>query len=62
MVCRWFMAMAEAAFAPGAPYLLSFFYNRQELGVRVAFYVSAAPLATTFAGKASISTASYPPV
>ncbi|TPX18857.1 uncharacterized protein E0L32_011472 [Thyridium curvatum] len=50
MVCRWFMAMAEAAFAPGAPYLLSFFYNRQELGVRVAFYVSAAPLATTFAG------------
>jgi hypothetical protein len=50
MVCRWFMAMAEAAFAPGIPYLLSFFYRRHELGLRCGIFLSAAPLATTFAG------------
>ncbi|RKU49351.1 hypothetical protein DL546_009894 [Coniochaeta pulveracea] len=50
MVCRWVMAMAEAAFAPGIPYLLSFFYRRHELGLRCGIFLSAAPLATTFAG------------
>ncbi|KAH8904356.1 major facilitator superfamily transporter [Coniochaeta sp. PMI_546] len=50
MVCRFFLAMAEAAFAPGVPYLLSFFYRRQELGLRCGIFLSAAPLATTFAG------------
>lgn len=44
------MAMAEAAFAPGIPYLLSFFYRRHELGLRCGIFLSAAPLATTFAG------------
>jgi cyanate permease len=44
------MAMAEAAFAPGVPYLLSFFYRRHELGLRCGIFLSAAPLATTFAG------------
>ncbi|ERS97938.1 MFS transporter [Sporothrix schenckii 1099-18] len=50
MVCRWFLAMAEAAFSPGVPYLLSFFYKRNELGFRCGIFLSAAPLATTFAG------------
>ncbi|KAK4200826.1 putative transporter [Triangularia verruculosa] len=50
MVCRWFLAMAEAGFAPGVPYLLSFFYRRRELGLRCGIFLSAAPLATTFAG------------
>ncbi|KAH8887525.1 major facilitator superfamily transporter [Thozetella sp. PMI_491] len=50
MVCRWFLAMAEGAFAPGVPFLLSFFYRRAELGFRCGIFVSAAPLATTFAG------------
>ncbi|KAK4179417.1 putative transporter [Triangularia setosa] len=50
MVCRWFLAMAEAGFAPGIPYLLSFFYRRRELGLRCGIFLSAAPLATTFAG------------
>lgn len=42
--------MAEAGFAPGVPYLLSFFYRRHELGLRCGIFLSAAPLATTFAG------------
>ncbi|KAK4159105.1 major facilitator superfamily transporter [Cladorrhinum sp. PSN259] len=50
MACRWFLAMAEAGFAPGVPYLLSFFYRRRELGLRIGIFFSAAPLATTFAG------------
>ncbi|ROW08239.1 hypothetical protein VMCG_03304 [Cytospora schulzeri] len=50
MVCRWFLAIAEAGFAPGMPYLFSFFYTRGELGVRCGIFLSAAPLATTFAG------------
>ncbi|KAL8899131.1 MAG: hypothetical protein Q9192_001734 [Flavoplaca navasiana] len=40
----------EAGFGPGIPYLLSFFYLRHELGVRIGIFLSAAPLATTFAG------------
>lgn len=50
MACRFFLAAAEAAFSPGVPYLLSFFYRRQELGLRCGIFLSAAPLATTFAG------------
>ncbi|GAP88357.1 putative mfs transporter [Rosellinia necatrix] len=50
LASRFFLATAEAAFAPGIPYLLSFFYKRNELGLRCGIYVSAAPLATTFAG------------
>lgn len=34
----------------GIPYLLSFFYLRHEIGVRIAVFLSAAPLATTFSG------------
>lgn len=34
----------------GVPFLLSFFYTRNELGVRCGFYLSSAPFATCFAG------------
>ncbi|KAI1341272.1 major facilitator superfamily transporter [Xylariaceae sp. FL0016] len=50
MACRFFLAMAEAGYGPGVPYLLSFFYRRHELGFRCGIFLSAAPLATTFAG------------
>ncbi|KAI4101193.1 MAG: hypothetical protein L6R37_005043 [Teloschistes peruensis] len=50
MVCRWFLGLFEAGFGPGIPYLLSFFYLRHELGLRIGIFLSAAPLATTFAG------------
>ncbi|KAK3937867.1 major facilitator superfamily domain-containing protein [Diplogelasinospora grovesii] len=61
MVCRWFLAMAETGFAPGVPYLLSFFYRRHELGLRCGIFLSAAPLATTFAGALAFGiTSGYP--
>jgi len=50
MACRFFLGAFEAGYGPGVPYLLSFFYLRHELGVRVGFFLSAAPLATCFAG------------
>ncbi|MCJ1297972.1 hypothetical protein MMC08_000761 [Hypocenomyce scalaris] len=50
MACRFFLGATEAGFGPGIPYLLSFFYLRHELGLRIGFFLSAAPLATSFAG------------
>lgn len=50
MALRFLLGMSEAAFGPGTPYLLSFFYRRHELGLRCGLFVSAAPLANTFAG------------
>lgn len=50
MVCRTFLAIAEAGYGPGIPYLLSFFYMRHEIGVRIGVFLSAAPLATCFSG------------
>jgi len=61
LASRFFLATAEAAFAPGIPYLLSFFYKRHELGLRCGLYVSAAPLATTFAGALAYSITSGHP-
>ncbi|KAI0204505.1 major facilitator superfamily domain-containing protein [Astrocystis sublimbata] len=63
LASRFFLATAEASFAPGIPYLLSFFYKRKELGIRCGFYVSAAPLATTFAGALAYGiTSGYPAI
>ncbi|KAG5982571.1 hypothetical protein E4U55_001718 [Claviceps digitariae] len=50
MACRFFLAVFEAGFGPGAIYLLSFFYLRSEIGLRIAIFFAAAPLATCFAG------------
>ena len=50
MACRFFLGISEAGFGPGIPFLLSFFYLRHEVGVRIAVFLSAAPLATTFSG------------
>jgi sugar phosphate permease len=50
MVLRFLMGVAEIAFGPGVPFLLSFFYLRDELGLRCGMFLSAAPLANTFSG------------
>jgi len=47
---RFLMGVFEAGYGPGVPYLLSFFYLRRELGLRIGFFLAAAPLANTFAG------------
>jgi len=50
MVLRFLMGVFEAAYGPGIPYLLSFFYLRHEVGTRIGVFLAAAPLATCFAG------------
>jgi sugar phosphate permease len=50
MVLRCLMGMFEVAYGPGVPFLLSFFYLRDEVGLRAGMFLSAAPLANTFAG------------
>lgn len=50
MVLRFLLGAAEAGFGPGIPFLLSFFYKKRELGLRCGIFLSAAPLASTFAG------------
>lgn len=50
MALRFFMGATEAGYGPGIPYLLSFFYLRHEVGLRQGLFLSAAPLANTFAG------------
>jgi MFS family permease len=45
---RFLLGIGEAAFA-GIPYFLSFFFKRHELALRTGVFISAAPLATSFA-------------
>lgn len=49
VVLRALLGIAEAAFGPGVPFYLSLFYRRQELAFRNGLFISAAPLATSFA-------------
>jgi Major Facilitator Superfamily len=50
MALRFLLGAVEAGFGPGIPFLLSFFYLRHEVGLRVGMFLSAAPLASCFAG------------
>jgi len=49
LICRLLLGISEAAFGPGIPFYLSFFFKRNELAYRVGLFISAAPLASTFA-------------
>ncbi|KAF2459023.1 major facilitator superfamily domain-containing protein [Lineolata rhizophorae] len=46
---RALLGISEAAFGPGVPFYLSFFFRRDELAFRTGLFISAAPLATSFA-------------
>ncbi|KAL1858050.1 hypothetical protein Daus18300_010162 [Diaporthe australafricana] len=46
---RVLLGILEASFGAGAPYFLSLFYQRQELGKRVSFLLGMSPLANCFA-------------
>lgn len=48
IVLRLLLGIGEAGFT-GIPYYLSFFYKKEELALRTGFFISAAPLATSFA-------------
>jgi MFS family permease len=48
LVLRTLLGIGEAGFT-GIPFYLSFFFRREELALRTGFFISAAPLATSFA-------------
>jgi MFS family permease len=48
LVLRVLLGIGEAGFT-GIPFYLSFFFKREELALRTGFFISAAPLATSFA-------------
>lgn len=50
LILRALLGISEAAFSPGVPFFLSFFFRREELALRAGMQVSAAPLAASFAG------------
>lgn len=49
LVLRALLDIGEAAFSPGIPFLLAFFFKREELAFQTGLFISAAPLATSFA-------------
>lgn len=49
LILRGLLGAGEAAFSPGVPFYLSFFFKREELALRTGLFISAAPLATSFA-------------
>lgn len=49
LIIRGLLGVGEAAFGPGVPFYLSFFFRRDELAFRTGLFISAAPLATSFA-------------
>ena len=48
LVLRALLGIGEAAFV-GIPFYLSFFFRKEELAFRIGLFISAAPLATSFA-------------
>ncbi|KAG9228767.1 major facilitator superfamily domain-containing protein [Amylocarpus encephaloides] len=48
LVLRVLLGIGEAGFT-GIPFYLSFFFKRDELALRTGYFISAAPLATSFA-------------
>ncbi|KAI9821665.1 MAG: hypothetical protein M1827_002246 [Pycnora praestabilis] len=49
VILRALLGVGEAAFGPGLPFYLSFFYKREELALRTGLFISAAPLSISFA-------------
>ncbi|CAI6275050.1 unnamed protein product [Periconia digitata] len=50
LILRALLGIGEAAFGPGVPFYLSFFFRRDELAFRTGLFISASPLSSSFAG------------
>ncbi|WEW60274.1 hypothetical protein PRK78_005759 [Emydomyces testavorans] len=50
LTARWFLGLAEAGLFPGVSYMLSCWYKRSEVGIRLAVFFSAAAVAGSFGG------------
>jgi MFS family permease len=50
MACRFFLGVAEAAYGPGVPLYLTYFYPREKVGFRHGIFIAAAALANAYGG------------
>lgn len=50
MAMRFFLGVFEAAFGPGVPYYLTFFYYRHEIATRLGIFLVVPPIASAFSG------------
>src|ERR1700753_3534835 len=50
MVCRFFLAIAEAMYGPGVPLYFSYFYPREKIGFRVGCFISGSAMANAYGG------------
>jgi len=50
MACRVVLAIFEAAYGPGVPLYLSFFYPREKLGLRTGIFLSGSAAANAYGG------------
>ncbi|KAI4866527.1 putative MFS transporter [Hypoxylon rubiginosum] len=50
VVCRFFLGFAEAPYFPGAIFLMSSWYTRSELALRIAWFYSGHSVANAFGG------------
>ncbi|KAA8895619.1 major facilitator superfamily domain-containing protein [Sphaerosporella brunnea] len=60
MILRAILGIFEAAYGPGVPFYISLFYRREELALRTGLFISAAPLATAYAGFLAYAITSIP--
>ena len=44
MACRFFLGIAEAAYGPGVPLYLTYFYPRDKVAARHGVFIAAAAL------------------
>ncbi|KAK3705480.1 hypothetical protein LTR37_013297 [Vermiconidia calcicola] len=50
MACRFFLGVSEAAYGPGVPLYLTYFYPREMVGFRHGVFIAAAALANAYGG------------
>lgn len=50
LALRLLLGIFESSYSPGIAYFFSFFYYRREMGRRLGYYTTIAPLAASFAG------------
>ncbi|KAI6353212.1 hypothetical protein MCOR25_009108 [Pyricularia grisea] len=50
VVIRFFLGFVEAPFSPGAIYLMTCWYPRRELALRISIFLTGLPIATAFSG------------
>lgn len=50
LVCRFLLGITEAPFYPGALYMISMFYTRKEMAVRMSVFYTGNMMASSFSG------------